>query len=108
MSDADNAIPIEAWNTVLFEKFCRFRYVLTQGLSGHSDELLRRKPPASGARVLDVGCGFGDTTQRIAARLDPGGEAVGVDCAPNFIACASREAAQASIEIGRASCRERV
>ena len=24
MSDADNTIPIEAWNTILFEKFCRF------------------------------------------------------------------------------------
>jgi hypothetical protein len=29
MSDIDNTIPIEAWNTVLFEKFCRFRYVLS-------------------------------------------------------------------------------
>ena len=36
-SDTDNAIAIEAWNTVLFEKFCRFRYVLTDGLSVHSD-----------------------------------------------------------------------
>jgi hypothetical protein len=33
VNDADNTIPIEAWNTVLFEKFCRFRYVLTEGLA---------------------------------------------------------------------------
>ena len=25
-SKTDNAIPIEAWNTVLFEKFCCFRH----------------------------------------------------------------------------------
>ena len=31
MSDVDNVIAIEAWNTVLFDKFCRFRYVLTEG-----------------------------------------------------------------------------
>ena len=98
MSDADNTIPIEAWNTVLFDKFCRFRYVLTQGLSGHSDELFRRKPYPAGARVLDVGCGFGDTTQRIAAQVNPGGEAVGVDCARNFIDSATREAAEASVK----------
>lgn len=98
MSDADNTIPIEAWNTVLFEKFCRFRYVLTQGLAGHSDELFRRKPYPTGARVLDVGCGFGDTTQRIAAQVNPSGEAVGVDCAQNFIDSATREAAEASIK----------
>lgn len=93
MSDADNTIPIEAWNTVLFEKFSRFRHVLTAGLSGHSDELLRRQPYAAGARVLDVGCGFGDTTQRIATQVGPGGKAVGVDCAQNFIDNAAREAA---------------
>lgn len=44
ISDPDNTIPIESWNTVLFEKSYRFRYILTQGLSGHSDELFRRKP----------------------------------------------------------------
>jgi SAM-dependent methyltransferase len=98
MSDADNTIPIEAWNTVLFDKFYRFRYVLTRGLSGHSDELFRRKPYSAGARVLDVGCGFGDTTQRIATQVNPGGEAVGVDCAQNFIDSAMRDAAQASVK----------
>jgi SAM-dependent methyltransferase len=97
MADGDNAIPIEAWNTVLFEKFCRFRFVLTEGLSDHSDELLRRRPYSSGARVLDVGCGFGDTTRIIAGQTAPGGEAVGVDCAGNFVAAAIREAADAGI-----------
>jgi len=98
MSNVDNAIAIEAWNTVLFDKFCRFRYVLTEGLSGHSDELLRRRPFPAGARVLDVGCGFGDTTQRIAAHVTAGGDAVGVDCAPGFIDIAAREAREASVK----------
>jgi ubiquinone/menaquinone biosynthesis C-methylase UbiE len=98
MSDVDNAIAIEAWNTVLFDKFCRFRHVLTEGLSGHSDELFRRKPFPAGARVLDIGCGFGDTTQRIAAHVTAGGEAVGVDCAQGFIDIATREARKASIK----------
>jgi ubiquinone/menaquinone biosynthesis C-methylase UbiE len=94
----DNSIPIEAWNTVLYEKFCRFRYVLTEGLSGHSEELLRRRPYDAGARVLDVGCGFGDTTQRIAAQVRPGGAAVGVDCAPNFVDGAAKDAAKAVVK----------
>src|SRR5262249_61253262 len=84
MSDVDDVIAIEAWNTVLFDKFCRFRYVLTEGLSGHSDELLRRRPFPAGARVLDVGCGFGDTTQRIAAHVTAGGGGGGGGCAPGF------------------------
>lgn len=95
MGANDNSIPIEAWNTVLYEKFIRFKDVVTKGLSGHSDELLRRLPYSPGARVLDVGCGFGDTTQQIARQVAPGGAAVGVDCAPNFVDGAAREAREA-------------
>jgi ubiquinone/menaquinone biosynthesis C-methylase UbiE len=97
MSNADNSIPIEAWNTVLFDKFCRFRHVLGQGLSDHSDKLFRRRPYLPGSRVLDVGCGFGDCTQRIASQVGAAGSAVGVDCAPRFIDIARREAEEAGI-----------
>ena len=88
----DNAIIIEAWNTVLFEKFVRFKHLLISGLAGHSDEVFRRKPFPAGARVLDVGCGFGDSTLRIAQLVGPRGEAVGVDCAENFVLYATGEA----------------
>jgi ubiquinone/menaquinone biosynthesis C-methylase UbiE len=97
-SEQDNSIPIEAWNTVLYEKFCRFRYVLTEGLSGHSDELLKRRPYPAGARVLDVGCGFGDTTRKIAKQVRPGGAAVGVDCAQNFVDAAAQDAARGGVK----------
>ena len=96
-SKTDNAVPIEAWNTVLFEKFCRFRHVMSLGLAGHSDELFRRKSFPAGARVLDIGFGFGDTTRLIAAQVAPNGEAVGVDCAENFTDLATREAAEAGL-----------
>lgn len=86
-----NAIPIEAWNNVLFEKFCRFRHVLTWGLAAHSDEVLRRRPFTSGGRILDVGCGFGDTTRLIALQVASNGTTMGVDCAPRFIELANEE-----------------
>ncbi|HET6603159.1 MAG TPA: class I SAM-dependent methyltransferase [Xanthomonadaceae bacterium] len=93
----DNAIVVEAWNTILFDKFCRFKHLLVSGLSGHSDEALARHPHPRGARVLDVGCGFGDSTQRIARSVGPQGEAVGVDCASNFIEAARQEARAAGV-----------
>jgi len=82
---ADNSIIVEAWNTVLYDKFCRFRHLLVEGLSQHSDAALQRCNYRDGERVLDVGCGFGDSTVRIAKSVAPRGEAVGMDCAANFI-----------------------
>jgi len=61
-------------------------------LSQHSDAAFERCHHPEGARVLDVGCGFGDSTLRIAKRVGPKGEAVGVDCAENFIRAAEAEA----------------
>ncbi len=87
--DQGNDIAIEAWNTVLFEKFSRFKHLVVAGLAGHSDEALARHPHPRGARVLDVGCGFGDSTLRIAGSVGPQGRAVGVDCAPNFVDAAT-------------------
>lgn len=93
----ENNVVITAWNTVLFDKFCRFKHLLITGLAGHSDEALARHAHRPGARVLDVGCGFGDSTQRIARLVGPAGSAVGVDCAPNFVEAAQREAAAAGV-----------
>ena len=100
MMDSDNVV-IEAWNTILFTKFCRFRHLLVDGLSQHSDAAFERCHHTMGARVLDVGCGFGDSTLRIADCVGPTGEAVGVDCAENFIRAAETEARKACFSNAR-------
>jgi len=92
-----NAEAIQAWDGVLFEKFSRFRHLLTTGLSSHGSEALRRHPPAAGARVLDLGCGFGDTTLDIARLVGPTGKAVGVDAAAKFVAEAARVTERAEV-----------
>ena len=92
--EPSNSVIVEAWNTVLYEKFCRFKHLLVDGLTQHSDAALERCNYRTGTRVLDVGCGFGDTTTRIAQLVGASGEAVGVDCAKNFIdaaRCLARE-----------------
>ena len=92
-----NDVAIEAWNGVLFDRFVRFRHIVTTGLSGHGVAGLRLHPPRPGDRALDVGCGFGDTTRQLAGLVGTGGEAVGVDAADRFIDTARREAAEEDI-----------
>ena len=92
-----NAEAIQAWDGPLFDRFVRFREILTTGLGVHGEAALRLVPPQPGQRVLDVGCGFGDTTQRIAALVGPKGEAVGVDAAARFIETARAEAEEAGV-----------
>jgi ubiquinone/menaquinone biosynthesis C-methylase UbiE len=93
-----NEEAIRAWDGPLFERFVRFRHLLTTGLGVHGEEALRLVPPWPGERVLDIGCGFGDTTRRIADLVGPDGEALGVDAAPRFIEDARRQAAEAGVE----------
>ena len=99
MGDASfNAEAIEAWNGVLFDKWVRFRHLLTDGLAEHGDAVLAAHPPAEGAHVLDLGCGIGDTTQTIARMIGPRGLAVGVDAAERFISVAREDAAAAGVQ----------
>lgn len=93
----ENDVVVEAWNTVLFDKFVRFKHILIAGLAAHSDELLSRSLFRPGERVLDIGCGFGDSTLKIARTVAPRGEAVGVDCAERFVRCCEQEAAEAAV-----------
>jgi ubiquinone/menaquinone biosynthesis C-methylase UbiE len=88
---ADNDVIIKAWNTVLFDKFLRFKHLLVDSLALHSKVALDRRNYDRGSRVVDIGCAFGDSTRMIAERVGPTGEAVGVDCASRFIDAARSE-----------------
>jgi SAM-dependent methyltransferase len=94
---APNAKAIDAWNTVLFDKFCRFRGVLVRGLSIHGGAALERHAPPSGARVLDIGCGFGDASLTLARMVGAGGRVLGVDAAARFVAAAEEDTRAAKL-----------
>jgi SAM-dependent methyltransferase len=97
MEVSANAEAIEAWDGPLFDRFVRFRHIVVTGLKAHGDEALRLFPPQPGQRVLDIGCGFGDTTQDLARIVGQGGTAVGIDAAERFIEAAHDEAAEAGV-----------
>ncbi len=95
---ASNREATDAWSGPLFDRFVQFRGLVTAGLGAHGEEALEVHPPRPGDRALDIGCGFGDTTQRIAALVDPDGEAVGVDVSEPFIEEARRDLADTGLE----------
>jgi SAM-dependent methyltransferase len=103
---SENLEAQEAWNGVLFDRFVQYRDIVIGGLSGFGDEAMRVRPPKTGDRVLDVGCGFGDTTQQLARLVGPSGSALGVDIAPRFIEQARGEAAEAGVENARFEVRD--
>jgi len=89
-----NAEAIETWNTILFDKYTRFREVLVNGFARrHGDHALELHAPQPGWRVVDIGCGFGDTTIDLAHRVGPTGVAVGIDAATRFIEAGRKDAA---------------
>jgi ubiquinone/menaquinone biosynthesis C-methylase UbiE len=87
----------QAWDGPLFDRFVQFRDLVTTGLGAHGEAALAAHPPNPGNRVLDVGCGFGDTTQRLVQLVRPNGSALGIDVAENFIEAAQREAKEAGM-----------
>jgi SAM-dependent methyltransferase len=56
------------------------------------EALLLRADYQPGERVVDIGCGGGASTRQIAARVAPGGFALGVDIAPMLVEEAARRA----------------
>jgi SAM-dependent methyltransferase len=93
---ADNAEATGAWSGPLFDRFVRFRDIVTTGLGAHGEAALAAHPPQPGDDVLDIGCGFGDTTQRLAGLVGDG-SALGVDVSEPFIGEARREAEGAAV-----------
>jgi SAM-dependent methyltransferase len=94
---ASNREATEAWSGPLFDSFVQFRELVASGLGAHGEAAMEAYPPQLGDKVLDLGCGFGDTTQRLAALVGDG-EAVGIDVAEPFIEVGRREAEEAGAE----------
>jgi ubiquinone/menaquinone biosynthesis C-methylase UbiE len=82
---------VRFWNEVLAPKFIRFKHILVDGLSHHSEAVFPTLPVGEGDRVLDVGCGFGDTALELAFRVGPTGSVVGTDCCDAFLDYARAE-----------------
>lgn len=73
------------WNDTLAAKFERYREILMNGLNHHSAVWLEEAQIPPGSRIVDVGCGWGDTARALAHKTGSDGHVLGLDCVDQFL-----------------------
>ncbi len=90
---ADNATQADYWNRTAGQRWRDRQEEQDLVLRPVSDLLIATADAKFGDRIIDIGCGCGDTTIDFAARVTPGGEVLGLDISEPMLARA-RERAQ--------------
>jgi SAM-dependent methyltransferase len=93
----DNVEATDAWNGPLFDVWIEYRGIVAESTGEHGERAIAANPPREGHRVLDIGCGLGDTTVRLGELVGPSGRVHGVDVAGRMIETAIAEAEEAGI-----------
>ena len=94
---ADSTEFVDFWNEILFPKFTKYRHILVDGLTHHSAKIFPSLEVGKGDRVVDVGCGFGDTVIQFAQRVGPFGSVLGIDCCDGFLEFGREDAKAAGV-----------
>ncbi len=93
VANTQSAEYVDFWNEILVPKFIRFKHILVDGLTNHSAAIFPNLPVKEGDKVLDIGCGFGDTAVDLARRVGSKGTVVGLDCCNAFLEYGRADAA---------------
>lgn len=90
MSDdaAANAAQIEFWNNAAGLTWAECQAQLDRQLAILGAAAMRSLAPAAGERILDIGCGCGETSYALAERVGATGAVVGVDISEPMLAVA--------------------
>jgi SAM-dependent methyltransferase len=76
---AVNAEQIRYWNEIAGPKWVALQALIDAQIRPLGRLAMERAGLVPGGRVLDVGCGCGDSTVELARRVAPGGAATGID-----------------------------
>jgi ubiquinone/menaquinone biosynthesis C-methylase UbiE len=102
MSQAEARTPrneyVDFWNEILVPKFVAWKHIVVGGLTHHSAQVFPKLDVNTGDRVVDVGCGFGDTAIELARRVGSGGSVLGIDCCDAFLEFGRRDAEAEGLE----------
>jgi len=88
---------VDFWNDVLVPKFVRWKHIIVDGLTLHSEAIFPTLRVGPGDRAVDVGCGFGDTAIKLAKIVGPTGSVLAMDCCDAFLEFGRQDAKAAGI-----------
>ncbi|MCB0327241.1 MAG: class I SAM-dependent methyltransferase [Bdellovibrionales bacterium] len=94
MSHFTNNDFIRCWNDILVPKWNRFRHILSGNGKNHSDIAFEYANIKEGQKILDVGCGYGETCLELAEKVGSSGKVIGIDCTTSFLETAKIELAE--------------
>lgn len=94
----ENTEFVDFWNEILVPKFVKYKHILVGGLSHHSEKIFPSLNVNEGDKVVDVGCGFGDTALLFAERVGPTGSVLALDCCDAFLEFGRHDAKTAGVD----------
>lgn len=89
-----NAAQIEHWNQAAGQTWVELQAELDDQIAGLGERALAELAPTAGERILDVGCGCGQTTLELAHRVGASGQVIGVDVSLPMLSVARARAAR--------------
>ncbi|HEY8572603.1 class I SAM-dependent methyltransferase [Phenylobacterium sp.] len=92
MSEAPNAAQVAYWNESAGPVWAQSQAALDRQLAPLGRAGMAVLAPGPGERILDVGCGAGETTLELKAAVGPGGAATGVDISRPLLKISRRRA----------------
>jgi len=85
-----NAAQIDYWNAAAGDTWAKLQELLDRQIAPLGHEALRVLAPVDGEQVIDIGCGCGETSVDLAARVGSAGRVVGIDISRPMLSVARR------------------
>jgi SAM-dependent methyltransferase len=96
---SSNAAQIEYWNAAAGEAWAQFQETLDRQVELLGLAAIDALCPREGEHIIDIGCGCGQTSLALAARVRPTGSVVGVDISQPMLDVALRRPRSTDLQV---------
>jgi SAM-dependent methyltransferase len=94
-----NAAQVEYWNSSAGETWAQFQEALDRQIEPLGLAAMDQLSPGEGEHIVDIGCGCGQTSLALAARVRPTGTVVGIDISKPMLDVALRRPRAADLQV---------